>query len=184
MSVKDFSREYGTALYRLASEENASEAVFDDFSGVDAVFKKNPEFIRLLSNPRLNAHERAETVEKVFGGKINRNLLNFLKILAEKRRSGSVGKCFEVYKQLYCEDNGILPVKAYAAVEMSAEQKARLAEKLAKTTGKKILLETYTDPDCIGGIRLEYMGKRYDASIRGRLSGLLGNLKSPEIPEI
>ena len=49
--------------------------------------------MRLLSNPRLSRAERADVVENIFGGRINRYLLNALKILAEKRHCGMVDKC-------------------------------------------------------------------------------------------
>ena len=178
--AKDFSREYGTALYQLAVEENASKEIFNDFQLVSRVFTDNPEFGRLLSNPRLSARERAETVGSVFDGKINRNLLNALKILAEKRRCDTVNKCCEVYKKLYCEDNNILPVVATSAVELSDAQKKRLIDKLRASTKSDILLSCRVDPACIGGIRLEYGGKRYDASVRGRLSDLERSIKNSD----
>lgn len=178
--AKDFSLEYGTALYSLAVEEKCSQRIFEDFSSVSEVMDKNPELLRLLANPRLGASERADVIGKVFEGKIEKNLLNALKLLAEKRRCGCISKCCEVYKRLYCEDNGILPVKAFSAVELSDAQKARLIEKLRKQTGMEILLNCKVDPSCIGGIRLEYGGKRYDASVRGRLEGLSRSIKSSE----
>lgn len=170
--AKDFSREYAEALYQLALEEKVSKEIFNDFQYVSKVLQNNGDFVRLLSNPRLGASERAETVGKVFGGRVNGYLLNTLKILAEKRRIDCVGKCCEVYKRLYCEDNNILSVVATSAVELSAEQRKRLCEKLKKQTGSEILLNCKVDKTCIGGVRLEYGGKRYDASVRGRLVGL------------
>ena len=178
--AKDFSRAYGTALYALAVEEKCADKVFEDFAGVNRIMESSPEFLRLLSNPRLGESERAGVIENVFGGKTEKILLNALKLLAEKRRCGCVPKCFEVYKRLYCEDNGILPVKAYAAVELSDAQKSRLVEKLEKKTGKRILLDTKTDPGYIGGIMLEYGGKRYDASVKGRLENLSRAIRSSE----
>lgn len=179
-SVKDFSREYGSALYALAVEEKSSKRIFEDFSEVNRAFSESPDFTRLLSNPRLSAEERAKTVGTVFEGRIDRNLLNFLKILAEKRRCNTVGKCLEVYKRLYCEDNGILPVTATSAVELSDAQKKRLTEKLSTKTGSEILLSCKVDPSCVGGIRLEYGGMRYDASVRGRLSALERSIKNSD----
>ncbi len=181
MNVNNFSREYGTALYNLAVEENTSETVFNEFSELAKLFEASPDFIRYVSIPSFPKSERVDLVGKVFEGKIDRSLLNFLKLLSEKRRMASVGKCYEVYKELYCADNGILPVKAYSAVALSDQQKKRLSEQLERKTGRKVLLEAFTDPSCIGGIRLEYDGKRYDASVRGKLSGLLGAIKTPEL---
>lgn len=177
---KDFSREYAVALYQLAVEEGSSERVFNDLGEAAKVFGENPEFLRLISNPRLSARERAETVGKVFGGQAEPILLNTVKILAEKRRCDCVPKIYEVYRRLYCEDNGILPVTATSAVELSESQREKLTEKLSRKTGKKILLTLKVDPGCIGGIRLEYDGKRYDASVRGRLSELERSIKNSD----
>lgn len=178
--AKDFSREYAAALYQLAAEENCSKEIFDDLQRVSRIFEDNREFSRLLSNPRLGAGERADTVRNVFGGKVNPYLLNALKILAEKRRIDSLPKCCEVYKRLYCEDNNILPVTATSAVELTEEQKARICEKLKNKTGSEIMLTCKIDSSTIGGVRLEYGGKRYDASVRGRLTGLERAIRDSE----
>ncbi len=178
--AKDFSREYATALYSLAVEEKCSERIFHELEDVSRIFEQNPEFSRLLMNPRLGATERAAAIGDVFGGKVDKNLLNALKLLAEKRRCDCVPKCYEVYKRLWCEDNGVLPVKAVSAVKLSDEQLERLSRKLEAQTGKKVLVECRVDPACIGGIRLEYGGKRFDASVRGRLEGLSRAIKSAD----
>ena len=69
--INNYASEYGTALYKLACEENAQNEIFEDLSGVAKVFEDNPELKRLLSNPRLSTEERAQTVEEIFGGRAN-----------------------------------------------------------------------------------------------------------------
>ena len=176
--TKDFSREYGTALYSLAVEENVSGQIFDELSEVCGIYSKSPEFMRLLNNPRLPAGERARAVGEVFDGRCSAYLANFLKILAEKRRSDILPKCFEVYKKLYCDDNGILPVKVTSASALSDEQRKRLKKVLSEKTGRDVMLTEMTDPNCIGGLKVEYSGKLFDSSVRGKLSGLLNELNS------
>ena len=61
---------------------------------------------------------------------------------------------------------------------MSQSQKKRLIDTLAKNTGSSILLSCKVDKSCIGGIRLEYGGKRYDASVRQKLESLKRSLTS------
>lgn len=173
---KDFSREYASALYSLAVDEGISKDIFNELNQVSDIYSENPEFVRLLNNPRLSAIERANTVGNVFSGKCNVFLVNFLKIIAEKRRSEIIPKCFEIYKKMYCEDNGILPVTVSSAAPLTEEQRARLIETLSKKTGKEILLSSRIDPSCIGGLSVEYSGKRFDSSVKGRLEGMLRNL--------
>lgn len=176
--INNYASEYGTALYKLACEENAQKEIFEDLSGVAKVFEDNPELKRLLSNPRLSAEERAQTVEDIFGGRANRYLVNMLKILAEKRIFHIVPKCRVEYEKLYCEANGILAVTATSAVELSESQKQRLIQKLSEKTGSKILLTCKVDKACLGGIRLEYGGKRFDASVKNKLEAMKKSLMS------
>ncbi len=175
------SLEYGTALYRLAVETGTSEGVLSDLRGACEVFSKNPEFVRMLLSPAETPQQRAEAVDTAFAGKIDENLLNFFKILAEKRRFQIVFDCLKVYERLYCADNGITAVRAASAVPLSEEQKKELISALEKKTGRKILLDCRVDKSCIGGIRLEYDGKRYDASVRGKLAGILSAVRNSEL---
>lgn len=180
MAQRDYSLEYGTALYELAKECKTSKEVLSDFRDVCRAVDENRFFIRVLSNPVLSAKERADTVEKVFGADIDGNLLSFLKILAEKRRFSIIDGCLKVYEKLYCEDNGILAVKVTSAVKLSDEQVKNLTEKLSGKTGKEILITLKIDPSYIGGICLEYGGKRYDASVRGKLLQLGRSIKNSD----
>lgn len=181
MAERNYSAEYGTALYELAKESDCSKSVLSDFRQAVSLFKDNPDFVKMLSSPALNPSERSACLDNTFGSGIQPYLLNFFKLLAEKRRFGSVYDCLKVYEKLYCSDNGILAVTAVSAVKLSEKQADALREKLRLKTGREILLNLKTDESCIGGIRLEYDGKRYDASVRGRLSDMLSRLKNPEI---
>ena len=117
-------------------------------------------------------------MEEIFGGRANRYLVNMLKILAEKRIFHIVPKCRVEYEKLYCEANGILAVTATSAVELSESQKQRLIQKLSEKTGSKILLTCKADKACLGGIRLEYGGKRFDASVKNKLEAMKKSLMS------
>lgn len=178
INANDYANEYGTALYKLACEENAQSEIFEDLAGTAKVFEDNPGLIRLLSNPRLSAEERARTVEDIFGGRANRYLVNMLKILAEKRICHIIPRCRAEYEKLYCEANGILAVTATSAVELSEAQKQRLIARLADKTGRKIMLNCRVDESCLGGIRLEYGGKRFDASVKNKLEAMKKSLMS------
>ena len=173
-----YAQEFGRAVYDLARERGVQTQVLNGFETVAKVFEDKPEFLRLLSNPRLGVSEREELVNSVFGGRIEPVLLNAVKLLAAKRRCGMLESCLQGYRALYCRENNILAVKVTSAVELDEVQKSKLCKTLEKKTGSKVLLHCRTDPSCLGGICLEYDGKRYDASVRQKLSSLRESLKS------
>ncbi len=179
--MKNYANEYGLALYNLGVEADCSKAIFEDFKSVAEVFESAPEFTRLLSNPMLTASERAEAVKSVFGGKINGYLLNMLMIFAEKRRFDMLPKCWLEYRKNYCRANNILPVTATSAAPLSEAQKKRLVEKLEAKTGSQVLLSCVVSSKCLGGIMLEYDGKRIDASVKNRLANMRHKLMQSDL---
>ncbi len=182
--MKNYADEYGLALYNLSIEAECSHEIFNDFASVSDIFKSNPEFLRLLSNPMLTASERAMSVKNVFGSKINHYLLNMMMILAEKRSLDMIEKCWLEFRKHYCKANNILAVTATAAAPLSEEQKQKLISKLESKLGSKILLSCVVDPRCLGGIVLEYDGKRVDASVKQRFKSLRQTIRQSDIKPV
>lgn len=169
---------YGEALYDLALSEGLSEAILKELTVLSQSFAVEPDFIRLLGTPSLSKQERCQILDDSFRGKVHSYVLNFLKILTEKGYMRHFGDCCDAYRTIYNRDNGILVVTAVTAVALSDSQQLRLNERLAAITGKKIELVNRIDPNCLGGIRLDYDGKRLDDTVEHRLSTIRSVLKN------
>ena len=169
---------YGEALYVLAKDENKSDIMLRQLNALNESFAAEPDFLRLLSAPNLSKIERKEILDNCFKGRTEPYLLNFLKILMEKGYIRQFSGCVQAFRELYNEDHGIMPVSAVTAVPMSVGQKDRLAAKLAGITGKQIELTNTIDPACIGGVRLDYDGKRVDDTIIHRLDAVSSMLRN------
>ncbi len=163
---------YGQALYQLCQEESVTHRILPQLQALRSAFRGEPEYIRLLSSPALSKQERCHLLDQGFRGKIHPYLLNFLKILTEKGYIRHFSDCCEAFQAQYNQDNGILPVTAVTALELTQVQSQRLREKLAFVTGKSIELTNRVDPAVIGGMRLDYDGKRVDDTIAHRLDAV------------
>lgn len=162
-------KQFGTALYELAREENRQDEVLNGINAVLDTFKENPQYLKLLSNPAIPKGERVALIEKAFGENIVRHAISFIKILCEKGQLNSLSACAKVFTQLLYSEKGILPVTVTSAVALSKEQQQRLEKKLSDTTGKTIQLALKQDESLIAGISLSYDGKLLDGSIKQRL---------------
>lgn len=169
---------YGKALYDLAKEENLSKEILQELQTLEESFAEAPEFIRLLSTPNLSKAERCQILDDSFRGKVQPYVLNFLKILTEKGYMRQFADCCQSFRENYNEDNGILPVKAVTAVPLSEEQEKKLSDRLAQITGKTIELNNQVDPRCLGGVRLDYDGRRVDDTVSHRLDAVRSMLKN------
>ena len=163
---------YGEALYELACGENQQDEILEQLKALNESFRLTPEFIKLLGSHAISKQERCQVLDDSFRGKINQYLLNFLKILTEKGYMHHFPHCCESYEKHYNEDHNILSVKAVTAVPLSGEQTERLQEKLSDMTGRKIALSNRVDPQCLGGVRLDYDGKQLNDTIAHRFQAI------------
>ena len=134
--------------------------------------------MRLLSSHSLPKEQRCGILEDSFRGKVHTYVLSFLKILVEKGYIRHFAECCKAYKAFYNQDHGILPVQAVTAAKLTEDQARRLTEKLEKLTGKTVELENRVDPAVMGGVRLDYDGKRVDGSVASRLESVRKMLKN------
>ena len=169
---------YAQALYSLVKEEGRSEPVLKELAALNESFAAEPDFVRLLSACNITKEERCRILDEGFRGKVDQYVLNFMKILTEKGYMRYFADCCKEYRTAYNRDHGILEVFAVTAVALSKEQSDRLTEKLAKVTGKTIDLHNRIDPACLGGIRLDYDGKRLDDTVSHRLDSIGALLKN------
>ena len=169
---------YGEALYTLALEEGLTTVIGEELSALEQSFRAEPDFIRLLSTPNLSVQERCNILDDSFRGKVQPYVLNFLKILTEKGYMRHFFDCCKAFEESYNRDNGILPVTAITAVSLNPAQAEKLTDKLCQITGKQVKLHNRVDPNVLGGVRLDYDGKRLDDTVAHRLASVASLLKN------
>ena len=172
---------YGQALYALAKEEKLEKQILQELAVLLEAFEREPGFLRLLAAPNLTKAQRCAILDDSFRDKVHPFVLNFLKILTERGYARQFADCCKAYKEQYNEDNGILTVQAVSAVALTQEQSARLTQKLSKLTGKTVELTNRVDPAVLGGVRLDYDGKRVDGTVKNRLDTVRELLKNTVI---
>ena len=163
---------YAQALYSLAQEENADGKILQQLEVLETSFAQEPDFLRLLATPNLSKQERCRILDDSFRDKVHPYVLNFMKLLTEKGYAKQFGDCVRQYRSIYNENHGILSVIATTAVEMTAQQKEKLQAKLETVTGKTVQVQCKVDPACMGGVRLDYDGKRIDGTVKNRLDAI------------
>ena len=169
---------YAQALYDLAKDENLTEEILAQLQALQEGISAEPDFVRLLSAPGLSKEARCGILDESFRDKVHTYVLSFMKILVEKGYMRHFADCYKAYKTFYNEDHGILPVLAVTAVALTDTQKQKLTAKLESITGKSVELTNRVDPSVLGGVRLDYDGKRVDGTVKNRLDSIGSLLKN------
>ena len=76
------AKAYGDALFMLTEELSITEEVKRDADTVYALIEENPSYTSLLDSPALSREERLGLIDTSLG-RLNKNLVNLIKILAE-----------------------------------------------------------------------------------------------------
>ncbi|MCI8960543.1 MAG: F0F1 ATP synthase subunit delta [Lachnospiraceae bacterium] len=180
--AKLVSKVYGDALFEAAMDRNKVDALYEEVCALVPIFHDNPELMALLGNPQIVKEEKAAIMNQVFSGRIQEELMGFLNIIVGKDRQSDLIPVFEYFIQRVKEYKRIGTVFVSSAMELRAEQRARLEEKLLATTSYASLEMNYqVDPSLIGGIVVRIGDHVVDGSIRTRLYGLKKELSSLQI---
>ena len=169
---------YAEGLYSLAKEEGLTKEIGDQMKVLAQSFAEEPDFVKLLSAATISKQERLEIIDGSFRGKVQPYVLNFIKILTEKGYIHHFSDCAAAFTKRYNEDHNILNVKVTTAVPMDAKQQEALKVKMEKMTGKTVELSCRVDPAILGGVRLDYEGKRVDGTVQSRLDTIGGLLEN------
>lgn len=161
-------KEYATALFLLAAEENRCDDYYTDLLTVRQVLEENPVYVEFLASPAISLEERLRAIDAAFAS-LSEHIVSFLKLLCEAGRARLITDCIDEYGLLLKALSGKTAATVRSAVPLSDEQKAALCAKLEAMTNKQIEPLYVIDESLIGGVCIDVEGKTFDGSIRGRL---------------
>ena len=169
---------YGKSMYDLAVSENLEEEILTQLKTVAGIFRDNPDYVALLSEPSIPKAVRINLVDEAFAEGAHEYVRNFIKVLLERGLLRQFGACVKKYESSYNKDNGIAEALVTSAVKLSDEEALKLTERLSKMSGKKVALRQKVDPAVLGGLKVELEGKLMDGTVSGRLSEIGKRVKN------
>ncbi len=129
----------------------------------------------MLSNPEVEPSVKADVLSRIASG-ADEEVVNFLRLIAEKGRAGELPQIADELDTLVAADARILDVELTTATELSDQEFGRILGQIESASGRKVQASRKVDPDLIGGIVLQAGSMRLDASVRGRLERLRHDL--------
>ena len=135
--MTEIAKEYGTALFMLACEENQKKCYGEALKVINDTFNAYPEYMELLSSPGIPMGERLGIIEATFAGAVPEHVLSYLQLLCEKGRITCFTESVKEYNALWDASQRISNVKITSAVELTEAEKQKIAK--IKYNGKKFL---------------------------------------------
>jgi F-type H+-transporting ATPase subunit delta len=174
------AKRYGTAIFELAKEKDAVEALETEIILLEEAFKKM-ELEEFLGHPKIPQAEKIKVLEESLTDKISHDLLGLLVLIVQKGRYLDIDDILqEVLEQIDVHHGR---VKAYisSADALTHDQKDKIVHQLAKQAHKEIIPIYEIDESLIGGLVIRIGDRIVDNSIKGHLHTLSRDLLATKI---
>lgn len=158
----------------LAAEGTISEGS-DELFRFSRVLESNDELRNALDDPHLPATRRQQIVEDLLGGKAGAATVSLVSLVVGAGRARELPQIVERLLALSATRSDRRVAEVRTAVELSDDQKQRLAEALRAKTGQDVDVVVVVDPSVIGGIVTQIGDTVIDGSVRSRLTKLREN---------
>ncbi|MGQ4273702.1 F0F1 ATP synthase subunit delta [Terrihabitans sp. B22-R8] len=169
---------YATALFELAKDENAIDAVLADLDRFGALLKESADLRRLVESPVFSSEDQLAAISAVLeragiGGLVG----NFVRLVAKNRRLFAIERIISGFRALVAQARGELTAKVTVAEPLSDARMRDVQAALREVTSKDVKIDVKVDPKIIGGIIVQLGSRMVDASLRTKLSAIQHAMK-------
>ena len=175
--AKLISKTYGDALLELAVEENKVDEISEEIASLGQIMDENPDFERLINNPRIDIEDKLNVVETVFRGRTSDEVTGFILTVVSKGRFSEIRSILEYFTAQVEALKGIGTAYVTTPIPLSEQEKKQIEDRLLATTTYKSMLRHYdTDESLIGGMQIRIGDRVVDSSIRTKITNLKHSL--------
>lgn len=171
--ISGMAGRYATALFELARDNKAVDAVKADLDRFDSLITENPDLDRLVRSPVFTAEEQSKALVAVLGkAGISGLAANFLRVIAQNRRLFAVRDMLRAFRAMVTRYKGEVSAEVVVAEALDAPHLETLKAALKGATGKDVDLTVKVDPTIIGGLIVKLGSRMVDSSLRTKLNSI------------
>ena len=177
--VSGMAGRYATALFELARDSKAVDAVKADLETFDAMLGESSDLLRLVRSPVFGADEQAKALATVLEkAGIQGLAAKFLLLVASNRRLFAVREMIRGFRVLVAKHKGEVTAEVVVAEKLSDTHLESLKSALkAVTGGRAVDLNVKIDPAIIGGLTVKLGSRMVDSSLRTKLNSIKHAMK-------
>ena len=164
---------YALAVFELAQEEKALDAVAKDFAALKQLMAESPDLTRLIRAPVFSREEQAAGMNGVLH-RMEASALTrrFILLMASKRRLFALADIIRAYEGLVAKQRGEMSAQVISARPLSDNEIAELKAILKSKLSREIKLEAKIDASLLGGLIVKVGSRMIDSSLRTKLEGM------------
>ena len=176
--ISGMAGRYGNALFELALDNKAVDAVKADLDRFDTLIADNPDLNRLVRSPVFGADEQLRALTAILDKAGIKGLAaNFLRVITTNRRLFAVRDMVRAYREMVAKHKGEAIAEVTVAEQLKDEHLDALRSALKSVSGKDVDLDIKVDPAIIGGLIVKLGSRMVDTSLRTKLNAIRHAMK-------
>ncbi|RPB28018.1 F1 complex, OSCP/delta subunit of ATPase [Terfezia boudieri ATCC MYA-4762] len=168
---------YASALYTASAKTNALDTVDKNLQQLKATLEKDLKLNQIIASPTLDPQAKNAIVtelQKLIGA--DKNIENFLQILAENNRLGLLKSVIDKFEVLMKAHKGEVEAIVTSAQPLDSRTLSRLESAISKSAfigqGQKLRVSNKVDTEIVGGLVVEIGDRTIDLSVSSKMAKL------------
>lgn len=171
-------RTYAEGLLTVVEAEGALERVEDELYQIARLLEGNTELRERLSDDSVPVEQRLGVVQELLGERAHPQTVAAVFYVVQAGRARQLSAVADAFAELAAERRSRALAEVRTAVELSDDQRERLARALGEAIGQKIDLKVVVDPAIMGGVVATVGETLIDGSVAHRLAEVRTRLTS------
>jgi F-type H+-transporting ATPase subunit delta len=177
MQNETVARRYAIAIFSLAKERHAIDAVGNDLRIARSLMQSNEDLRRFFTSPVIGRAQKTEVFAEAFKS-FHEVALHSVLLLIRKRREGLLVPIVAEYEKLALADTGREPLEITSARPVSQPELDEMVARLERIYRKRFEVKQTVRPELLGGVRITMGDRRVDGTIAGRLDDFARELST------
>ena len=184
MRDETVARNYAETLFELALRQSSVGEFESGINAVAQLISENPSVREFIETPRISSDAKKKVLGEALGGKVPKTLVNFVKVVIDKRRQRLLRSIASQFQGLVDEHAGRTHVDVTVARSLSQPELDEIAAGLSKALGKTVIPHLHVRPDILGGIVVRTGDSIFDGSVRRQIENMRRTLLAAELPAL
>jgi len=163
---------YATGLLEIARAEGDTESLANELFAVGRAIDGSDELRDAITDIRVPFGRKHSLVTDVLGGRASNLAISLVTMLVSAGKARDITEVGRLMISKAAAAQQLTMAEVRSAFELDAGTVARLEEKLAAATGKRIKANVIVDPGVVGGLVAKVGDTVFDGSVRSRLQEL------------
>jgi len=176
MNESKITVRYAKALFSLARDEKAFDALKSDMELLYQCIRELPELQYVMQSPVIKVSDKIKLFDTTFKDTFSPLTLSFIRMVLERRRDEYLAGIARYFLSLIKSEQGVQHAELVTAVPLNEALRKSILSFIHKKFNTKVDLHEQVDETLIGGFILRVGDQQVDASISSKLDRIKKSL--------